>query len=188
MKKTLLIPLLAAAALAAPASALGWWGHHGHHAVLAARLAGTGTSLGGATATSTGTILAGSQIGTGAYGASFSTTWSGAKTRTLENGATIACAPSNATVVLHANGSATDTATGSLTGRACTLTKADGTVVRVYMGSGSVTGAGSLAKTNGVERALFVEHADGTVRGYVVVGTPPVETKAKRLHAGDHDD
>lgn len=186
MKKTLLIPLLAAAALAAPASALGWWGHH-PHAVLAARLSGTGTSLGGATATSTGTILAGS-LGTGTYGASFSTTWSGAKTRTFENGASVACAPSNATVVLHANGSATDTATGSLTGRACTFTKADGTVVRAYMGSGSVTGAGSLAKTSGVERALFVEHADGTVKGYVVVGTPPVETKAKRLHAGDHDD
>lgn len=189
MKKTVLLPLLAAAALAAPGSALAWWGHGGRHALLVARLSGTGTSLGDATASTTGTILAGTPVDTGTYGASFSTAWSGATSKTFDNGAKATCAPSNATVVLHANGSPTDTVTGSLSGKACTFTKADGTVVRAYVGAGKATGAGSLAATNGYERALFVERADGSVKAFVSLrATPRVETKAKRVHdETDHD-
>jgi hypothetical protein len=167
--RRVIIPLVAAAALAAPGSALAWFGHH-HHVALFARLSGTGTSLGGATASTTGTIVAGSPLASGTYGASFSTTWSGATTKTLDNGATLTCAPSNATVVLHDSAAAANTVTGSLSGKTCTFTKSDGTVVHAYFGHGSATGTGSLANLSGLrEKAFFMERSDGTVKAVVVV-------------------
>lgn len=167
--KTALITLLAAAALAAPGSALAWFGHH--HAALFAKLSGTGTSLGDATATATGSVEFSSKLSGGStFGASFSTNWSQATTKTTDFG-TLTCAPSNATVVLHDANSSSDTLTGSLSGRACTFTKTDGTVFRGFVGRGTASGAGTLGGLSGVgEKAFFLEKPDGTVKGMALAG------------------
>ena len=183
--RKLLVPLLGAAALAFPAGALAWGGHHHHHGfrlaafergekrgfhhgnLLFARLSGSGGSLTGATASATGSIMRGSPIGTGTFGASFSTNWSAATTKTFDN-ATLTCAPTNATVVLHDGTNAANTATGSLTGKTCTWKKSNGTTFTGFFGRGALTGTGTLAGLSGTEKAFFKQDAGGNVTGFVV--------------------
>jgi hypothetical protein len=145
--KRLLLPFAAAAALAVPtvAGAHGW--HH-HHAL--AKLSGTGTSFANASATATGTF-ASDRLGNGTFGATVTTDWSKATTRTLTGG-TLSCAPSSTALTL--TGSA-KTVTGTLTGRTCTFTKSDGTVLRGVMGRSDTL------------KLFLVQKSDGSVRGAV---------------------
>src|SRR5947209_9191967 len=84
--KRLLLPLIAAAALAVRASGLAWDGHHGgdgdRHGTYAAR-SGTGTAFSGGTATATGSVVAGNDHPNGHFSASISTNWSAAQTHTF---------------------------------------------------------------------------------------------------------
>lgn len=150
--KKLLTPLIAAAALAAPATALAWGGGHDHHGVAGMRhpmLTGTGTSFGASTATAQGT----------GFKLSLSTTWSSTTSKTFTDNdgdkddgtVTISCAPATASITLGTN------APVSLTGRTCSLTR-NGTTKYGFMGR-STTGL----------RAAFKE--DGTtVTGFAFAG------------------
>lgn len=151
MKKTLFLPLLAAAALAVPAAASahdGW--HHHHHHALYATLSGTGTI-----SSASGT-MASNALGAGTFTSSIATTGA-AVTRTSDRG-TLTCAPATATLTLV--GSSTVAAT--LTGKECTWTKA-----------GAATAAGSMfwgRSSDGTTKAFVVAKADGTVKGAVFKG------------------
>lgn len=143
--KKLLLPLVAVAALALPASALAWGGGHDHHGdfhfgfVGVIKLSGTGTSFAADSATASGT----------GFSASLSTTWSSATTKTFSD-ANVSCAPSTASITV--NGKA-----DSYTGRTCSWTH-NGTTKYVFMGR----------STDG-HRAFLGE--DGTtVKGAVFAG------------------
>lgn len=151
--KKLLIPPVAAAALALPASAFAWGGGHDSngdfHSGLAdiAKLSGTGTSFGGSSATASGT----------GFTASLSTTWSSATSKTFF-GKTLSCAPSTASITV--NGKA-----DSYTGRTCSWTH-DGT-----------TKYGFISKASDGHRAFLGE--DGTtVRGAVFPGAETMHMDA----------
>jgi hypothetical protein len=189
MKKTLL--LCALVALALPATALAHGGRHGRHgnrafahltrdvkhaaairttAALASRLSGTGSSFGSATASSTGTIAAGTLAG-GTYSASIGTDWSKATAKTFGNG-TVSCAPATATLTLA---SSTNSASTSLTGKTCSWTS-NGKTGYAFIGTGAAAGSGTLASLSGTERVLLREDPAGTVRGNAFVGLAAVET------------
>ena len=122
--KKLLLPLVAAAALALPASAFAWGGGHDTHGDFhvglagIAKLSGTGTSFGGNTATATGT----------GFTASLSTTWSSATSKTFSD-TVVSCAPSTASITVSGNAA-------SYTGRTCSWAH-NGTTKYVFMGKAS---------------------------------------------------
>jgi hypothetical protein len=145
--KKLLIPLVAAAALALPASAPAWGGHHRHsgafvrlavrtdiHAGAIAgleKLSGTGGSFGSSPATASGSIVKSSDHPNGHFSLSLSTTWSSAQTKSFTGGS-ISCAPSTATTTLM-NGT---TSTNTYTGKTCSWTH-DGTTKYAFFGKAS---------------------------------------------------
>ena len=112
-RNILLAVAITAAVAAAPASA-----HFRHHHRALAVLSGTGSSFGDASATSSGSVVAGKLKG-GSYDASLATDWSAAKTRTFGD-VTVSCAPSTGTLKLT-NGTTTKNA--SLKGKTCSWTK-----------------------------------------------------------------
>jgi hypothetical protein len=167
--RTLMTLCVAVAALAIPAGALAHDGHHHHHHGMLAKLSGTGTSFGGATATATGSVVGANALSTGTFNASLSTNWSAATTKTLEHG-TLSCAPATATLSV-VGATSTNTLSSSLTGKTCAWTKSDGSTVRAFFGKGTVTAAGTLATLNGkTGKAFLFQKADGTVKGGVFAG------------------
>jgi hypothetical protein len=141
--KKLLLPLVAAAALAAPASAFSWGGGHDHHGdshvgfAGITKLSGTGTSFGGTSASVTGSN----------FSVTLSTTWSSASAKTFMN-TTFSCAP--ATALLTVGGTST-----SFTGKTCSLARNDATR---YVFTGKASDAPRLVLgENGttVEGAVF---------------------------------
>ncbi len=179
-----LLPLLATAALVTPAAAAAHGWHH-HHAL--AKLSGTGTSFANATATASGQIVRSEKLGLGTFAASLATDWSKATTRTGERG-TLSCAPATATLTLT-GANVANTASASLTGKTCTFTKTDGTVVRGFLGRGTATGTGTLSALT-TAKAFLVQRSDGTVRGAVFGGRKDAEgtrlTFATALSFGEH--
>lgn len=175
MNKTL-VTLIATAALALPAaaSAHGGWRHghdrdRDHGRGLYAKLAGTGTSFAGGTATASGTIVRGTLLGSGTFSASLATTWASATTRTSDHG-TRSCAP--ATASLNLAGTAGNTLASNLTGTTCSWTKKDGTVVHAFFGRGTAAGAGTLAAVDGRNARLWLlQRSDGSVSGAVWAGS-----------------
>lgn len=161
--KKLLLPLVAVAALALPASALAWGGGHDNngdfHSELAgvAKLSGTGMSFGANSATASGT----------GFTASLSTTWSSATAKTFSD-KTLSCAPSTASITV--NGKA-----DSYTGRTCSWTH-DGT-----------TKYGFIGKASDGHRAFLGE--DGTtVKGAVFAGAVSMHMDAfAGAHSGTCD-
>ncbi|MDE3025954.1 MAG: hypothetical protein KGI93_10335 [Acidobacteriota bacterium] len=155
--KKLLLPLVAAAALALPASAFAWGGghdeHHGDfHIGLAGvtKLSGTGTTFGGTSATASGT----------GFTASLSTTWSSATSKTFsdddgdstDGSTTVSCAPSTASIALGGQ------AAVGYSGRTCSWTR-NGTTTYAFMGRAS----------NGP--AAFLKEDGTTVAGAVYAGS-----------------
>ena len=166
--RTLVIPLLASAAFVVPAGALAHDGLH-HHSMLA-RLSGTGSTFGAATASASGSIQRSEKLGAGTFSASFSTDWTKATTHTGDRG-TVSCAPSTATLTLT-GATTSNTVSSSLTGKACTWTPKTGDAVSAFFGRGTATGAGALATLTGkAAKAFFVRKADGTVKGAVFAGS-----------------
>lgn len=174
--KKLLAPLLATAALAAPGSAIADGHGHGLHVrnALVAKLTGTGTSFGGAAATSSGTIALGRPLASGSFAASFSSDWTHAVTTTTDNGSTALCAPATATLTLTDSTSSANTTSSSLTGKTCSLTK-NGTVSYVFFGAGTRIGAGEFAGVSGMERAFLTQSLTGAVQGTVLGTGEPVK-------------
>jgi hypothetical protein len=180
MKKSLMTICVAAVALAIPAGAFAHDGHgkgggdhhfrgHGHSAQLV-KLTGTGTSFAGASATASGTIAGSDPFTTGTFSATLATNWAASTTKTSDKGS-LACAPATATVNV-VGAVTTNTVSTSLTGKTCAFTKTDGTVVRAFFGSGTVTAAGTLAALNGsTGKAFLFQKADGTVSGGVFAGS-----------------
>jgi hypothetical protein len=175
--KKLLIPLLATAALAAPAAAWAHDGHHGHgnrlfglrgHALLA-KVTGTGTSFAGATATASGSIARSNTLGTGTFAVTITNDAAKATTRTGMRGS-LKCMPATAAVKLTGTNAA-DTASATLTGKTCTWTPTSGTAVSAFFGHGAVTGTGAVATLTGTERAFLVQRSDGSVTGVVHAGS-----------------
>jgi hypothetical protein len=169
--KRILLTLIATAALAAPTAAFahGGWRHHHHGHGLYAKLTGTGTSFSGNTATASGTIAKGTLLDSGTFNASLTMTWSSATTKTFARG-TLSCAP--ATASLNVAGTTGNTVASTLTGKTCSFTKTDGTVVRAFFGKGTADGAGSLAGLDGTRAKLWlVQKADGSVKGAVWAGS-----------------
>lgn len=183
-----------AIALAIPASALAHDGnghHHGwshHHGAQLAKLAGTGTSFGGAAATASGTVTGVDALATGTFAATLTTNWSASETKTFDKGA-LSCAPATATLVVT-GATTTNTVSSSLTGKTCAFTKTDGTIVRAFFGKGTATGAGALATLNGANgKAFLFQKADGTVTGSLFAGRHEGEgfrTFAVREHDAAH--
>jgi hypothetical protein len=203
MKKTLLLPTLAAAALVMPSAALAHGGghhDHGHRAFAAfrrdvkhvaafkrdvkhvvvvhktkttvaldAKLSGTGTTFGAASASSSGSIAAGTLAG-GAYTASVSTDWSKATTKTLKNG-TVSCAPATATLTIA---SSTNSASSSLTGKTCSWTS-NGKTAYAFIGTGAAAGTGTLESLTGTERVILGEDPSGAVHGTASAGSTGLE-------------
>jgi hypothetical protein len=166
--KKILLTLFATAALAVPGAALAHGGHH-HHATLA-KLAGTGTSFAGASATASGSIAMSEKLGTGTFSATLTNDTAKATTRTGDRGA-LSCAPSTATLTLT-GATASNTLTGTLTGKTCTWTPKTGTAVSAFFGRGTVTGAGVLADLTGkTGKAFLMQKSDGTVKGAVFAGS-----------------
>jgi len=166
--RKLLFPLLAAAALVVPAGALAHDGWH-HHSVLA-RVSGTGSTFGAATASASGSIARSDKLGTGTFSVSLSTDWTKAMSHAGDRG-TVSCAPSTATLTLT-GATTTNIVTSSLTGRACTWTPKTGNAVSAFFGRGTATGAGALATLTGkTAKAFLVRKADGTVKGAVFAGS-----------------
>jgi hypothetical protein len=150
--KKLLIPLVAAAALAVPASALAHDRGHGDHGFggfsALEKLSGTGTSFASTSATATGSLVESADHPNGHFNATLSTTWSSAVTKTFNgqndndgdddnnhtNGVafSISCAPATASITLS-NGT---TSTASYTGKTCSWTK-NGTTVYGFAGTAS---------------------------------------------------
>ena len=144
----MLIPsLLATAALAMPAAASAHhgWHHHHHHAL--AKLSGTGTTFGAATATASGSIVGGT-LQSGTFSATVSTDWAKAVNRTFDRGS-LSCAPATASLTL----TATTTTQSSLTGKTCAWTPTTGSVVRAFFGKSTTV------------KAFLVQKSDGTVKG-----------------------
>ena len=172
--RTLMTICVAAAALAIPAGALahdGHGGHHhfGHHASLA-KLSGTGTSFGGATATATGTVVGADALSTGTFSATLSTNWTAATSKTSDRG-TLSCAPATATLSVVGATTTNTLSSSALAGKTCAWTKSDGSTVRAFFGKGTVTAAGTLAALNGqTGKAFLFQKADGTVKGGVFAG------------------
>ena len=151
--KRLMILLIAAGAVAVPATAA-VFGRPGDHALLAA-VSGTGTSFASGTATASGDVVRGTTFASGHFSLSLSTTWSSAKTFTRthdDKTLSVSCAPATASLTLTA-GSTTKTL--SLTGRTCSLTF-DGTARYGFMGRDSTSHAGAFLREKGT-----------TVRGLV---------------------
>jgi hypothetical protein len=187
--RKLTMTLFAAAALALPTAAFAHNGHGGHHhnfghhhgaalfmnfsqhhgAALFTKLSGTGTSFALSSSTASGTF-AGDPLATGTFAANLSSDWTKSETKTTDHG-TLVCAPATATVTLTDGASSANTAAGTLTGKTCDFTKADGTIFRGFFGHGSVTGTGTLAGLTGTERAFMSQQADGTVKGAVFAGS-----------------
>jgi hypothetical protein len=166
--RKLLFPLLAAAALVVPAGALAHDGWH-HHSLLA-RVSGTGSTFGAATASASGSIARSDKLGTGTFSVSLSTDWTKAMSHAGDRG-TVSCAPSTATLTLT-GATTTNIVTSSLTGRACTWTPKTGNAVSAFFGRGTAMGAGALATLTGkTAKAFLVRKADGTVRGAVFAGS-----------------
>lgn len=162
--RRLLLPLLAAAALAVPAAASAHFGFGG-----LAKLSGTGTTFAASSATASGAASS-DKLGTGTFSLSLSTNLAAVTTHTGEHGA-ISCAPSTGTVTLT-GATSTNNASVAVTGKECTLTKAGGTVVmRAFFGRGTVTGAGTLAALSGKTARVLVmqKGSDSSVRGFVHV-------------------
>ena len=161
--KRLLVPLVAAAALAVPAAASAHFGFGGF-----ARLSGTGGSFAAATATASGTATS-NALGTGTFSLSLSTNLSATTTHTGEHGS-ISCAPSTGTLTLTGATAANHASVAITTGRECTFTKTGGTVVgSVFFGRGTVTGAGTLAALTGktAKVMVFRNGSDSSVHGFV---------------------
>ena len=175
--RKILIPLVAAAALAAPTSALAHGGgHHGfgdHHGAFAGieKLSGTGTSFASTSATATGSLVQSVDHPNGQFSATLSTTWSSAQTKTFggnsnndndgdddnnhgRDGMSISCAPATASVTLS-NGTSS---TATYTGKTCSWTK-NGTTVYGFAGSAS-DGTRAFLKEDGttVTGAVFAGH------------------------------
>ena len=140
--RKLIVPLVAAAALALPASALAWGGHHRHGAfarfaaktdvraraiVGLEKLSGTGTSLASTSATATGSLVNSTTHPNGHFSASLSATWSSAQTKSF-NGNSISCAPATASITLSNGTSSTNT----YTGKTCSWTKNGATEYGFY--------------------------------------------------------
>lgn len=171
--KKLLFPLLAAAALVVPAGAVAHDGPH-HHSVLA-KVSGTGSTFGAATASASGSIVRSDELGTGTFSASLGTDWAKATSHTGDRG-TVSCAPSTATLALT-GATTSNTVTASLTGKACTWTPKTGNAVSAFFGRGTATGAGALATLTGkTAKAFLVRKADGTVKGAVFAGSRGVRS------------
>lgn len=172
--RKLFLTLLATAALAAPSAAFAHGGHgwsHHHRATLA-KLTGTGTSFGSATATASGTLAGRSdKLAAGTFSVSLTTDLSKATTKTFARG-TLMCAPATASLTLTDSVSSANTVTGALTGKTCSWTKTGSTdTVRAFFGRGPATGAGTLAGlTGGTAKAFLVQKADGSVKGAVFAG------------------
>ncbi len=152
MKKPLL-PVVAAAALAPPASAFAWGGGHDTHGNFRAgfmggmKLTGTGTSFGATSASVTGSSFHGT----------LATTWSSATTKTFM-GTKLSCAPATASITVG-------TTTTSYTGKTCSWTR-NGTTKYAFFGKAS-------------NRTAAVLGEDGTtVRGAVFQGRVPAFSKA----------
>lgn len=167
--KKLLVPLLATAALVAPAAASahhGWFGF-GHHMMLA-KVSGTGTSFASASATASGKATGMMNV-TGTFSASISSDWTKAETHTGMGG-TLSCAPATGTLTVT-GAATTDTAKASLTGKTCKWTPTSGSAVSAFFGRGTTTGAGALASLTGsTEKAFLMQKSDGTVAGAVFAG------------------
>ena len=169
--KKLLIPLVAACALAGPTAVLACDGSHHHSGVRAAffasrsgdrggdfsghfaKLSGTGSSFGDATSTATGSIVGGNDHANGHFSISLSTNWSQAQSKTFteQDGDTVtfSCAPATASSTLS-NGS---TSTANLTGKTCSKTE-NGTTKYGFFGR-------SDGKTH-----LFLKEDGTAVKGF----------------------
>ena len=127
------------------------------HSGLFAKLSGTGTSFGAATATASGSIVGGNDHPNGHFSISLSTNWSSATTKTFTDNdgdaddgtITISCAPATATSTLS-NGS---TSTANLTGKTCSKTR------------NGVTKYGFFGRS-GTGVHLFLKEDGTTVRGF----------------------
>ncbi len=184
----LLVPVLAAAALAAPAAAFACdgGGHHSgasagllsfrfgvgdHGGGQFAKLAGTGTSFGSDSATASGDVVRG-DLASGPWSATLATTWSSAESKSFQDTdgdnddgtVTVSCAPATASVTLGGS-------TESLTGKTCSLTR-NGTTVYGFAGKAS----------NG-DRA-FLKEDGSTVKGVALSGEGA--HFGLFLHSGDH--
>jgi hypothetical protein len=169
--KKLLLPLVAAAALAVPASAFAWGGAHGddrdHHGTFAgmfAKLSGTGTSFAASSATATGSIVVGNDHSNGHFSASLANTGAATtKPFTDKDGdsddgtVTITCAPSSATITL----SNASTSSATYAGKTCSITR-NGTTKAGFFGRAS-NGAAAVLKESGttVLGAVFSGHEFG---------------------------
>jgi hypothetical protein len=143
--RKLVLSLLATAALASPAAA---WAHHGwHHHHALAKVSGTGTTFGAATATASGQIVGGS-LQSGTFSATITTDWTKAVNRSFDRGS-LSCAPATATLTLNA----TTTTQASLTGKTCAWTPTTGSAVRAFFGRSTTL------------KALLMQKADGSVKG-----------------------
>jgi hypothetical protein len=178
--RRLLLPLAAAAALALPAGALAWGGdHHRYFHGMFAAVSGTGTSFGGATASATGSIVAGNDHPNGHFNAAFTTTWGSSQSKTFTDNdgdnddgtTTVSCAPSSVTLTLT-NGT---TSTATLSGKTCSTTR-NGTTKYRFFG----------ASTTGVH--AFLREDGTTVKGLVASGFTSGESfhLGFSLHLGDH--
>jgi hypothetical protein len=189
--KTLMTICATAIALAIPASALAHDGdghgvkHFRGHSGLV-RLAGTGTSFGSNAATASGTVTGKDPLATGTFAATVSTNWAASQTKTFDQGA-LSCAPATATLTVTGT-TATNTLSSSLTGKTCAFTKTDGTIVRSFFGSGTITGAGTLAPLTGkTGKAFLFQKADGTTVSGAVFGGRHEGEGFKTFAAREHD-
>jgi hypothetical protein len=178
--RKLLILIAAAAVLALPAVASahvghGWHHNNGHHHGLFTKLAGTGTSFAGASATASGTVAGSNLLAAGTFTATLSTNWSQSTTKTNDHGA-LSCAPATLALTITDSASAANTTTGTITGQTCAFTKTDGTIFRGFFGHGTVTGAGTLAGLTGMERAFLTQKSDLSVKGAVFAGVGEVQS------------
>lgn len=174
--RRLILPLLATAALAVPATAFAHHGHH-HHRALLAKVSGTGSSFAASSATASGAIARSEKLGTGTFALSLSTDWSKATTRSGDRG-TLSCAPGTATLTLT-GATSSNTLKSSLAGKTCTFTPKTGTAVSAFFGRGTATGTGTLASLTGkTAKAFVVRKDDGTVRGAVFAGVRDRRTLA----------
>jgi len=168
--RKLLLPLLATAALVAPAAATAHGNWFGHHHGMLAKVTGTGTSFASASATASGTAAGNAALGTGTFTATITTDTTKAVTRTGTRGS-LTCAPATAALKLT-GATATNTLTSTLTGKTCTWTPTGGAAVSAFFGRGTTTGAGTLAGLTGATaKAFLTRKADGTVRGAVFAGS-----------------
>lgn len=190
MNRKLVLPLLAAAALALPAAAAahGGWHHRFHvHRALLARLTGTGTDFTAATAATASGTISSDRLGNGVFSATISTSWTSARTWTGERG-TLSCAPATATLTLT-GATAANTTVANLTGRTCRWTPSGSTTAAGAMFIGrdaSVTGTGSAAGLTGSPEKAFLWERNGTVKGAAFaaasVVTPMFRTFAETEH------